>query len=268
MRSYAALAAAGIAPPYLGRFGNGRIEGWLEARALEVREMGIPDLSQRIAQQMAQLHLSFEIPPTLKEFHSELSLWKQLYSWMDQALKATFQNERDASMAKKLELHKIPAELKWLQHSIISKDAKTSFCHNDLLAANLMVNDKTGQLHLIDFEYGGINYVAFDIANHFNEFAGGTDIASGTPNFDWLPSPALQRRFVEAYLGQSTTPKEVENMLIEVQAFRLVNNLYWGLWAANQADTEGCEEFDFIVYATHRVTQYFKCKEEYLKDNS
>lgn len=29
---------------------------------------------------------------------------------------------------------------------------------NDLLAGNMMENEETGQVHLVDFEYGGSNY--------------------------------------------------------------------------------------------------------------
>lgn len=33
----------------------------------------------------------------------------------------------------------------------------------------------TGALHLIDFEYGSKCYRAFDVANHWNEWAGGSN---------------------------------------------------------------------------------------------
>ena len=47
------------------------------------------------------------------------------------------------------------------------------FCHNDLLAGNIMLIGKS-EIQLIDFEYGGANHRGFDIANHWNEWAGGT----------------------------------------------------------------------------------------------
>ncbi len=40
----------------------------------------------------------------------------------------------------------------------------------------------SGELKLIDFEYGGPNYRAFDIANHFNEWAGGTGRVVSPPS--------------------------------------------------------------------------------------
>ena len=46
------------------------------------------------------------------------------------------------------------------------------FCHNDVLLDNIIVTPDGDSVRLIDFEYGGFNYQAFDIGNHFNEFAG------------------------------------------------------------------------------------------------
>ena len=60
-------------------------------------------------------------------------------------------------------------------------------CHNDALAGNVLFNDGWDQVRLIDYEYGGYNYRAFDLANHFCEHCG----------FDcdyekWYPTPAQQ----------------------------------------------------------------------------
>jgi len=46
------------------------------------------------------------------------------------------------------------------------------FCHNDLLLANILYDQEKHSIHFIDFEYAGLNYLAYDIANHFCEFAG------------------------------------------------------------------------------------------------
>ncbi|KAL7669444.1 hypothetical protein ACOME3_010099 [Neoechinorhynchus agilis] len=58
---------------------------------------------------------------------------------------------------------------------------ETVFCHNDLLAKNIILppNCSTNQnnhehfnVHFIDYEYSGYNFAAYDIANHLNEYAG------------------------------------------------------------------------------------------------
>lgn len=248
--NYAALAKRGIAPPYHGRFANGRVEGWLDMRPLEVLELG--DFSKQIALQLASLHVNF-VPET----NEEPTMWHQLHSWMDQALVAKFQNEADEQRAGDLALASLPAELERLE-LVVPKETKIAFCHNDLLAANILVSTDSTDIQLIDFEYGGLNFIAFDIANHFNEYAGGTD--NGIPQYDRFPNEEKQRDFIRAYLfavcGMDPTQDQMDVFQREVQAFVLVNHLYWGLWAVNQASVEGCNGFDYLLYAKHRISRF------------
>ena len=249
--NYAALAQRGIAPPYHGRFANGRVEGWLDMRSLEVRELC--HFNREIAVQLGNLHVNF-----VPEIDEEPTMWTQLHSWMHQALVAEFQNEFDAQRVAALDLANLPAELDTLRASVVPNTSKIAFCHNDLLAANILVSSNLMEIQLIDFEYGGSNYVAFDIANHFNEYAGGTD--DGVPQYCQFPSEEKQRAFIEAYLravsGKNPTESELNGLRMEVQAFVLVNHLYWGLWAINQASVEGCCGFDYLLYAKHRIDRY------------
>jgi len=119
-----------------------------------------------------------------------------------------------------------------------------------------------GKIQMIDFEYSGYNYLAFDIANHFNEYAGGNGDAK--PNYLLYPSPSKQEEFLKAYMraysqfgGDELVLKE---LMVEVEAFALVNNLYWGLWALNQASNEGCAEFNYLLYAENRFRRYRECR--------
>jgi ethanolamine kinase len=130
-------------------------------------------------------------------------------------------------------------------------------------------------LQLIDFEYGGINYLSYDIANHFNEFAGGTSPQdNATPNYALFPTQALQRCFCRAYLQETlkflkrtVSDKEMEiqidELMKEIQGFVLANHLVWGLWGIVQAIAEGCDEFDYIHYGSCRIRRYFYEKERY-----
>ena len=258
--TYAALDQQNMSPPYWGRFANGRIEGWMQdMRPLQVREMANPEISKRIAQAMARLHCDFQIPSHLQDYYKmdEPSMWKQLHSWFQQAIHSTFHSQHDTMRAQALRLSNIQDELDWLQSSVCPANAAVAFCHNET----------TQQIQLIDFEYGGMNYCSFDIANHLNEFAGGTD--TGIPHYEWLPSLEDRRAFIQTYLTTAqhgkSLPSEtaIEKMLEEVQAFVLANHLYWGLWAVNQAAMEGCHDFDYLLYATNRFQQYQVCKQEW-----
>ena len=278
--TFSSLADKGIAPPYHGRFGNGRLEGWLENYApLSLMDLQNDETIEAIAEQMAKLHVGYTVPDDLKEYHDETkpALWSQLYSWMDQATNiSNFKSQHDDARAKELlDLPKIAKELEWLKSDSIPKDAKVAFCHNDLLAGNIMKHTINGNIQLIDFEYGGVNFVAFDIANHFNEFAGGTENKEGQTNYDLFPCETKRRAFIGSYLRTASglessesesvepTEQDIQAMHLEVQAFVLANHIYWGLWAVNQAAMEGTEEFDYMAYATNRFNQYYKNKAEF-----
>ena len=274
--SYAELAAASLAPPYYGRFGNGRIEGWCEGmRPLQVDELRKPEVRQTIAGELARLHGTFRPSDALSEHHpsDQPSLWKQLQEWCDQSLAATFTNPDQMAQLQSLDLSSMPTELEWVK-DIVPPDSALVFCHNDLLAANVLYDDSSGQIQFIDFEYGGMNYAAFDIANHWNEYAGGPPHSS-EPNYDWFPAEEDQLEFVQCYLqslgGPEHTPgSELEQgkvlqLFQDVQTFVLANHLYWGLWAVNQAASEGCEQYDYLTYAQRRLQQYQTGKKEWLE---
>lgn len=53
-----------------------------------------------------------------------------------------------------------------------------------------------GEVQFIDYEYSGYNYLAYDIGNHFNEFAGETHTSLS----------GFQGSFKDEYLGGSGTP--------------------------------------------------------------
>lgn len=63
-------------------------------------------------------------------------------------------------------------ELTWMQDVLGQLNNPIVFCHNDLLLANIIFDSDSNSVHFIDFEYAAPNYQAYDIANHFCEFAG------------------------------------------------------------------------------------------------
>lgn len=63
-------------------------------------------------------------------------------------------------------------EYKLLKDNLIKLDSPIVYSHNDLLLTNILYDKNVNTVTFIDFEYTGFNYQAFDIANHFAEFAG------------------------------------------------------------------------------------------------
>ncbi|RXM34474.1 Ethanolamine kinase 1 [Acipenser ruthenus] len=91
----------------------------------------------------------------------------------------------------------------------------------------------------IDYEYSGCNYQAYDIGNHFNEFAGVSDV-----NYNLYASHDLQRDWLATYLETykqcnsmelTVTDLEVNKLYVQVCKYALVSHFSWGLWALLQA---------------------------------
>jgi thiamine kinase-like enzyme len=296
--TYAALSQQGLALAYFGRFANGRLEEWSDWKPLTEADMAKPDISSYIAVQLARLHCCFRIPSHLLEYHNPNSIptmWKQLHEWLTSVQVASFRSDYDTERAQSLQLDTLDQELTWLKECVISPTAKVGFCHNDVLASNILCSVP---LQLIDFEYGGINYLAYDIANHFNEFAGGTakDDRS-TPDYSRMPTVSMQRHFCAAYLQECLShdyndeqhnhskhlssrdfATQLNELMEQVQGFLLANHLVWGLWGIHQAaashnhdtksERDDNENFDYLHYGSCRIRRYRQLKEEWLMQKS
>ncbi len=48
-------------------------------------------------------------------------------------------------------------------------------------------------------------------------------------------------------------PHAVDLLLEDVELFAAIDNIYWGLWAVNQAKAEGSAEFPYLLYGVNRL---------------
>ncbi|KAI3643408.1 hypothetical protein MP228_012963 [Amoeboaphelidium protococcarum] len=131
------------------------------------------------------------------------------------------------------------------------------FCHNDLLSANIILTDQQ-QIRFIDYEYGSWSYAAFDIANHFNEFAG------FKCDYSRYPLPQFQQEWLKEYLAifqdqpaASISDQDVIQLMQQVDHYQRVSHLYWCVWALVQSQLSDID-FDYQNYAQLRWTQYLK----------
>jgi len=132
------------------------------------------------------------------------------------------------------------------------------FCHNDLVIANVIFNRKADSIHFIDFEYGGWNYPAWEIGNHFNEYVG-LDALDYTNNF---PSEQHRRQFLSNYLaardrltsGPKFTADDLDDMFHDVSILALQSHLQWVIWAFLQ-DESSSIDFDYKEYGRLRLQE-------------
>ncbi|CAG8953882.1 hypothetical protein HYFRA_00010843 [Hymenoscyphus fraxineus] len=110
---------------------------------------------------------------------------------------------------------------------------------------------------------------AFELANHFSEWAG------FSCNYESLPSRERRRSFIEAYLerrneifqgdGKDLVDLQmaVDKLMFEVDSWRGFPGFYWGLCALIQhASNSGEVDFDYHGYAQLRLAEYYAWKGE------
>ncbi|KAG6513311.1 hypothetical protein ZIOFF_023635 [Zingiber officinale] len=250
------LSAAGFGAKLLGIFGNGMVQSFLDARTLSPSDMSNTEIASEIARQLHKFH-KVAVPGS-----TEPQLWNDLFRFLEKASVAAAALKLDDS-GKQARYESIPfqeirAEISKLKDLTALLNAPVVFAHNDLLSGNLMINDKEGRLYFIDFEYGSYSYRGYDIANHFNEYAG------FDCDFSLYPDKEAQYDFFRSYLQPQKPHKvpdhDLEALFVETNTFRLASHIYWALWAIIQAKVSSID-FDYLSYFFLRYNEYKKQRE-------
>eukprot|EP01038_Epipyxis_sp_PR26KG_P007429 gene7429-10125_t len=291
---FSQLSLRGIGPVFYGLFANGRLEGYIDAKPVLPPQMSEIDLIPAIASSIATLH-SQQIP----EIQPEIPIvWNKTKLFFD------LTKSSDTQVLEYLELDQMIKEFEWLQNSLlsiisnieISPENKFAFdiclCHNDLLSGNILLHNKYNhydgnsnnedglsgliiedKITLIDYEYAGYNYRAFDIANYFCECAGFQCEYSTK-----FPNKETRKYFLENYInsyfsnnegyqaGHTKEKSPSDSFLNHVDEivckFTLCSHLFWGTWAIVQSQNSKID-FDYIKYARLRYEGYWSHKKQF-----
>lgn len=223
------------------------------------------------------------------------NLWTVLQKWI-LALPTNTDAERSHQQILQKELEWLVEELggtPGLDHSGFV------FAHTDLLSGNVIVEEPAksdGELatvSFVDYEYATPSPAAFDIANHFAEWAG------FDCEHDKIPTKAQRLDFLSHYvhsyrahqmenlhprrnettmngvvktngdLAHAKTldknddlDQDVLQLYDEIDRFRGVPGFYWGIWGLIQA-TISQIDFDYATYAETRLGEYWAWKGEH-----
>ncbi|ODV78597.1 choline kinase [Suhomyces tanzawaensis NRRL Y-17324] len=291
------LSQKRIGPRLLGIFSNGRFEQFLEGfNTLSKDQIRDEVLSQILGRRMKDLHYKIELDP--KDTSSDLPMsWKLIYKWLDIFETLILPNYVDKDFDTKevflLDFYKFKQLIEKYKTWLFAKyepDSFTSnykFCHNDTQYGNLLLhesfkpddiivdksnseektaikstsNKKDGNLVVIDFEYSGPNFPAYDLANHFSEWMADyhDPVKSYYIHEDQFPNQIEQLNLIKAYVeyefqfpsSNIKTGKTSEQHLIDNSASELVQyeikkmyneciywratvQIYWCLWGLIQ----------------------------------
>lgn len=144
--------------------------------------------------------------------------------------------------------------------------------HCDLLSANVIIptddisqEELNHQINFIDYEFAMPCPAAFDIANHLSEWAG------FECNYNILPTRSQRlsftRQYIQSYRSHTTdsslhtTLPTPEALLIEVDSYRGIPGLYWGLHALISAKISNID-FNWPAYAELRLGEYWAWRNE------
>lgn len=260
LRNIEELSAQNIIPELFCTFQNGYCSSFMEGRVCtpnDFRQKNMLHLSALLSARIHNIQLSDNY---LKHFEMRSTLFDTLSTYIDSVPKRGYIK----SVAPALELLKDEACL--LEEMVARMgDLAISYCHNDLHSANLILADDA--LTCIDHEFGGPNYSAFDIANHFNEYC-------GIEVFDlkYYPKKEVQIWWIRQYLKElnnlrglemSVTRDDVEKLYDVVQLMSLVSHLLWSVWAF-VPDHHADERFDYLGYGVSRFEAYSISREKVL----
>ncbi|TMW59447.1 hypothetical protein Poli38472_004516 [Pythium oligandrum] len=281
---FALLSKQGFAPTYHGRFTNGRIEGWMEARPLEPYEMSMTapiNFMNLIGKELGRMHL-ISVPLD----HAPV-LWSKIDQFERLAKDIVFPNDAAKRAGlENLNLASVSEDYAWLKSILpsalnqngkdlvaaladadeITKQAfafanEVVFCHNDALSGNILHNDAWDRVQIIDYEYGGYNFRGFDFANHFCEHCG------FEMDLNLYPGPEAQFTFFRGYM-EAAAPELLASLEANkeskaffhalypiVNRYALASHLFWGFWAVVQA-AHSKIDFDFLDYANKRFSTF------------
>jgi thiamine kinase-like enzyme len=204
-----AAADAGVAPAvlaYVPEFSALVIE-WIEGRTFGASDLDDSATLVRVAETCRALHAG-------PRFATEFDMFALTRRYLDLVLARGYRLPANyVSFLPKVDV--IEAAM------AVQADVSVP-CHNDLLPANIMADER--QLWLIDFEYAGNGDPCFELGNLCSEAHLGTDRLA---------------ELVAAYY-RGPAPSKVARARLHA----LMSNYGWTLWAAIQAATSELD-FDF-----------------------
>lgn len=291
-KSHSLLAKHNLAPPLLARFNNGLLYKFIEGGACSSSDLRRPEVMRATARLLGTWHATLPTseavgtPMDFEHIARHLSgkprtnMWTVMQKWIT-ALPAETKQERDRNARLEVE---VEHATKLLGNTAGLSHGEYVLGHCDLLSGNVIIlpdesqckkcGKSSVQVSFIDYEYATPVPAAFDLANHFAEW-GGFDC-----DYSVLPTRSQRREFITDYVksfksqnqknGQlinsettesASLEKDVEQLMNEVDVFRGMPGLYWGIWALIQA-TISQIDFDYASYADVRLAEYWAWKGE------
>lgn len=208
------LASLRLYPQIYKVSAHARIEAFIQGTELTPADLNTEPKLRLVAQYLAKIHylqlpqlnsetaVSFEQAPTtyLVDVIKSQGIQNRLWSALGRSNLSSQQKSEIASILSHIASTELLQEL-----STLLKESHTPIilAHNDLNNTNMLYNELKDQIHIIDYEFAGLNYRAFEFGNFFSELQW-TYSSPTAPYFEVTearyPSESAQKDFFSFYL--------------------------------------------------------------------
>ena len=222
---YAANLAAGelgIAPEviYVIQPEGYLVTRFITARPFPPKEITQPENIRRVMEVIRKIHSMPEIPGAFSVFRTV-----EDYAKIAHRYKVEFPENFDWLAER---MHEAEAALK-------TNPEPLRPCHNDLLNANFLIDDK--QIYVLDWEYAGMGDSYFDLAN----FSDHHEL-----------SDEQDRWLLECYFGKGT-----EKQVAHLKIMKVMSDLREAMWGLVQIGISELD-FDYHSYANRFFARVFE----------
>jgi len=261
------LAKADVCEPLVASFTNGIVMKRIKGSTLTKSNVSNKQIALSTAHEIAKMHLNVQL--NRKDIVKMIFLtnqkvthqrFKKITAAFISHIPKHFSKQSIQNRCKELNLpsrRELKLELDKTNRFFAKQSSPLVICHNDLHLKNLLYDHENDVIKIIDYEYLSPNPAAYDLANHFNEYAGCTNV-----NYANVPCETYQKWWLSEYLtvfygAEKVTDELVQEWFVSVQYMQPLSHLLWGCWSMAKAEL-GDIHFDYIAYAKLRLDQYFK----------
>lgn len=257
IEAYRRLSDGGICPPLIATFNNGLVMSMLRGKVFTGESVKNEVNATLTAKAIARMHKNV----SLKDDERAPSLLDTVKHFLSLVKEHTLDyKEGELVLSKGTSIVSFfEAEFAYVEEALRRQSSPLVVCHNDLLLANFLHEGDT--VSIIDYEYLAPNPAAFDISNHFNEYAG-TEVF----DFDNCPDEKYRRWWLVQYLSEfletnNPDTTTIDKWMADVDAMAPLSHLLWGTWALVQLEKSEID-FDYGAYAVDRLRCYYQLKRE------
>ncbi|KAL4504469.1 hypothetical protein ABPG72_009915 [Tetrahymena utriculariae] len=299
---YQAVADVGLGPKMLGYDNDIRVEEFLYSNVLKQEQMNTPLYRRKVAITLAEFH-QIEIKeitrqPMLKQVYTDPSI---IGAVEEKINKTELFTQEELGLIEEMRRVWFSRSEHDLILSFFPEDTNQEqilFCHNDLLANNVLILNNDNSLRFIDFEYSHYNVRSFDIGNYFNESQYDYNV-SEEPYFKIAKEPLTEQDYKdfinhyvlgfllsknkipfnkhqlatdEDYFKQLLTQVDNQSYLKQTKSILeqelllgiCLSHFYWGIWALHMSkDPNIC--FNYVKFSYSRFQKYQEARKQLIE---